>query len=451
MSWSPIAIIGAGFSGALFAINLVRHAGPAAILIERGPMFGRGTAYAARHDDLLLNVRASSMSALPDQPGHFVEWLEAHHPQFSGRDFVPRRIYGDYLAKQLLDAVAGSNGRLTLAKGNAVAAKLSAHGVRLDLEDGRAIDVDAVALAVGNLPPHPPPGLGPERLGEDHYVSDPWSSHFGEDLSSSDCVLLLGTGLTMVDVALSLEAEGFQGHIVALSRRGLLPRAHGPIGPSSGRSERPTTCASRLLSDVRARSVAVGWRAAVDELRPFTQNLWRAASTSERERFLRHLRPWWDVHRHRLAPAVADRLTAMQASGALQVEAGNLVAAERAGSHLRVIWRRRGGTETENLAVRRIINCTGPQGDLARTTEPLLQNLLDQGLIRPDPCRLGLDVDAQSQLVDASGGTQPRLLALGPMTRGAFWEITAVPDIRQQSWAVARRLSAAHWVGGEGL
>lgn len=450
LSISHIAIIGAGFSGSLLAINLLRHDGPDATLIERGPAFAKGTAYTTRHAAHLLNVRAGNMSAFPDDPDHFVRWL-GRRGLGEASSFVPRSVYGSYLAELLAETAKRAAGRLKLIQGEAVGIDVSADAAAVTLADGRLLDVDAAVVALGNLPPHAPPGFDPDRLGPDRYVADPWAGPVGDGLRDGDSVLLLGTGLTMVDVALALVDGGFRGRILALSRRGLIPRPHGPAGSSGDLKERPTTRASQLLRAVRARADTDGWRAAVDELRPHTQRLWRAASHAERARFLRHLRPWWDVHRHRLAPEVAARIKVLVGTGMLTVYAGKLMQLDPVAEGVRVGWRSRGSAGIEQATVRRVVNCTGPQGDLARSPEPLLQNLLRAGRARADAFGLGLDVDDQSRLVDAAGLAQPQLYAVGPMTRGAFWEITAVPDIRQQVWSLARTLSNAHWVEGEGL
>ncbi|RYG32779.1 MAG: FAD-dependent oxidoreductase, partial [Burkholderiales bacterium] len=211
------------------------------------------------------------------------------------------------------------------------------------------------------------------------------------------------------------------------------------------------TTASRLLQRVRERGAQIGWRNAVDELRSFTQAMWGNASEAERGRFLRHLRPWWDVHRHRLAPEVHARLMAVIERGQLEVIAGKTMGFDERPDGIAVQFRRRGAKASETLIAQRIVNCTGPLGDLARTEEPLLQKLAARGHIRPDAAHLGIDVDNQGQTIAADGSPNGNLYALGPMTRGAFWEIVAVPDIRNQTWSVARRLSNAHWVGGEGL
>lgn len=447
-----VAIIGAGFSGTLQAINLLRHDGPRATLIERAPVPGEGLAYGAAYPDHVLNVRASNMSALPDDPDHFVRWLAANGAGDAGATFVQRVTYGAYLRDLLAEALASCGDRLKVVQGDACDVTRSGKGAQVALANGETIDADTAVLAVGNLPPHDPPGFAEAGLSAERYKSDPWDRSVPLGLSDDDTVLLIGTGLTMVDIALLLESSGFKGRIVALSRRGLVPRRHDSPGPMVAKlAERPVAPPSELVHMVRARGDTIGWRNSVDELRPYTQAMWANGSDAERARFLRHLRPWWDVHRHRLAPSVADRLAAMQARGQLEIVAGKTISAVEHANGITLTWRRRGSDSPETLSAQRIINCTGPQGDLTRTAEPLLAALHKRGMIRPDPAHLGLDVDSRAQTIAADGTGNDWLYALGPMTRGAFWEIVAVPDIRQQTWNLARRLSNAQWVGWEGL
>ncbi len=445
-----IVIVGGGFSGALLAINLVRHDGPRATLIERRGAVGRGTAYSTVHPDHLLNVRAANMSAYPDDPNHFTRWLAARSGH-DGSEFVPRRLYGDYLEELLHAAVAKGDGRLSVVRGDAVDIEAIGARRRVLLADGQFVDGDIVALAVGNLPPAPPACLDPELLKNGQYVGDPWSSALAADLGPNDTIVVLGTGLTMVDVALLLDAEAFAGRIVAISRRGLLPLSHQGGTPPSSRSERPATDPIGLLQALRQRAAEVPWRAAVDELRPYTQGLWRAMSIEDRSRFLRHLRPWWDIHRHRLAPVVAQRLERMQSSGRLEIVAGRILSATPTSREIKLSYKPRGSDRVHDLNVSKLINATGPEGDLARVGEPVLRALWERGWLRADPLGIGLDVDQDSRAIGREGEVSEQLLVLGPMTRGAFWEIVAVPDIRRQAWSVARRLAGAHWVEGEGL
>jgi uncharacterized NAD(P)/FAD-binding protein YdhS len=442
-----VVVLGGGFTGTLLAINLLRHAGPRVTLVERRAEAARGGAYDTDQPSHLLNVRAANMSAFPDDPDHFARWLASHGEPASS--FASRQRYGAYLAELL--AQTRPRDRFHVIRDEAVDVAPRPDSVQVTLKSGATIFADIAALALGNLPPHVPLGIDAGIVGAECYRADPWTGDIAGGLTDDDAVLLLGTGLTAVDAVLSLADAGFRGRIVALSRRGLLPRVHGDGHvPPGARTERPTGRLSALLRDVRRRAAAAGWRAAIDELRPWTQALWQAASSDERARFLRHLRPWWDVHRHRLAPAVAARVAALREAGRLEIAAGRPLGFRADTGGATLTWRPRGSQSLAETKVRRIVNCTGPGGDLGRTTEPLLRRLTEAGIIRPDALRLGVDVTPQAQVIGRSGRANPRLLALGPMTRGVFWEITAVPDIRRQVWDTARRLSHAHWVA-EGL
>jgi uncharacterized NAD(P)/FAD-binding protein YdhS len=250
-------------------------------------------------------------------------------------------------------------------------------------------------------------------------------------------VLLIGTGLTAIDAALMLDAAGFEGQIVAVSRRGMVPRAHAePAPPPALERELQPRCTS-LIRSVRRRAAEIGWRAAVDQLRPVTQKLWASAPAAERRRFLRHLRPYWDVHRHRIAPQIAEKIAQMEREGRLSFKAGKLLGA----TEKMVTWRARGSDNAETIHVARIVNCTGPQANIARSSEPLLENLLKAGRIRPDVCRIGFDVDETNRLRDADGEPSESLYASGPMTRSAWWEIVAVPDIRGQVAGLAAQFA----------
>lgn len=452
MSDDHVAIVGGGFSGTLLAINLMRHEGPRATLIERREaQIARGVAYGTAHAEHLLNVRAGNMSAIPDDPSHFVRWLE-RHGLGDARTFVPRRIYGAYLGAMLEEARATHGARLTLIEGEAVALDRTADACRLTLADGRTLEATTTVLALGNLPPHTPPGLDPAVLPADIYAADPWAGDVAAGLGDDDTVVLVGSGLTAIDVALTLDTAGFRGRMLAISRRGLSPRRHADTPAPAGLREKPAGSLSALVAHTRERADAIGWRGAVDELRPVTQMMWGAAEQATRARFLRHLRPYWDVHRHRLATGVADRIEGLVAAGRLSFAAGKIVdarATEGTGATLR--WRPRGGDAIAVTQAARIVNCTGPQGDLLRSAEPLIRYLLDTGMIRPDGLRIGLDVDQQSRVIGADGTSDDSLYCIGPMTRGDLWEVVAVPDIRQQNWTLARRLSHAQWVAGEGL
>jgi uncharacterized NAD(P)/FAD-binding protein YdhS len=447
---SHVVIVGGGFSGALMAINLFRFGGPRTTLVERAPeRLGRGIAYGAAHPGQLLNVRAAAMSAFPDDPDHFVRWCRDRGGA-APADFVARDTYGAYLRETLAGVRTIAGDRLAVLTGEVRAIDRN-DGLRLTLAGGETLAADAAVLTLGNLPPHAPPGIDPAALPPGIYVDDPWARDPTAGLSDTDQVVLVGSGLTAIDVALRLDAVGFDGQILALSRRGLAPRRHvDGVPPAAGWAETPDLPLSALVRRLRADAATLSWRAAVDALRPVTQHWWARADAATRARFLRHCRPFWDVHRHRLAPAVADRIDAMVAAGRLCFAAGKIVAVDPDPHGSLIRWRPRGETGLRETIARRIVNCTGPQGDVLRTAEPLLRQLVAGGMVRPDALRLGIDVDDGSRVIGRDGQGQPDLYCVGPMTRGSFWEIVAVPDIRRQCADLARRLSNTHWIG-EGL
>ncbi len=436
-----VAIIGGGFSGTMLAVQLLRRGLGRVTLIERSGPPGRGLAYGAAHPTHLLNVRAAGMSAYADDPGHFVRWLETRTAEEAAASFAPRLVYADYVQEQLREAAAAAPGRLELVEDDATDIAEAAGRVTVSLAGGERIEADAAVLAIGNSPPKPPRMLAQAKLPPERFFADPWLPGATAGLGSDDSVLVIGTGLTMVDVVLLLDQRGFSGPILAVSRRGLLPRPHAAGPPPKPLSEVPIPIASRLLREVREQGESVGWRHAVDSLRPVTQDLWQKAAVEVRGRFLRHLRPWWDVHRHRIAPEIHERLQAMVDRGQLRVAAGKLVGAENRPDGIAIDWRPRGASETAQMTVARIINCTGPEADLRATADPLLRTLVGRGTIRPDPLGIGVEVDDASRIVAGDGRVQDRLFAVGPITRGTFWEIVAVPDIRAQLAGVAERLA----------
>ncbi len=300
-------------------------------------------------------------------------------------------------------------------------------------------------LAVGNLPPEPPHLADAAFYDGPLYRPDPWAPDALEGLDPDAPVLLIGTGLTMVDMVVSLLDRGHRGRIHALSRRGLLPQRH--AGPSAA-VEAPAL-PTRLVPLMRAirhaarRAGPGAWHGVIDGLRPFTVDLWQALSPEDRQRFLRHLRRWWDVHRHRMAPAVAGRLDAARVDGQLEVHAGWLRALARLpDGRAQATYLSRGDGWPEQVSAARVINCAGPGADYARVRHPLVRSLLGDGLVRPDPLRLGLDVTGSCATLNREGAISRRLFAAGPITKGAFWEITAVPDIRRQCEALAMHVAA---------
>ncbi len=427
-----VAVIGGGFSGLLTAIHLLRDDPLVRVhLIERSAAFGRGRAFATANPDHLLNVRVANMSAFADDPDHFRRWLKAP----AGEMFITRGCYGDYL-QDILAAQLDREGkarRLVLDHGLAVSATPGASGGwSVGLADGRVIAAQAVVLALGFLDSAPPTPLAPEVAAHPAYVADPWAIDLAKVPAGE--VLLLGTGLTMVDVALSLDNP--RRRITAMSRRGLLPLVHGHAvsTPAPGMMGKPLSALRRL----RRHSDTVGWRTAVDSVRWITPQIWQVWTVRERRQFLRHLRPWWDIHRHRMAPAVDERLTAMRAAGRLEVRAAKIGTVKRAGAKLDVTFRPRGFGQEQTARFAAVINCTSPGSDVARIESGVVADLRRQGLLRADALGLGLEIGPNWSVMGAAGRRPtPGLFAVGPLARSAVWEAIAVPDLRRHAQEAA--------------
>lgn len=426
-----VAIVGGGFSGTMMAVELVRLGRCEIVLVEQRTRAGQGMAYSTDDPAHLLNVRADNMSAFADAPDHFARWAVA---KGVGRadGFVRRRDYRRYLEEQL--AIAERSGKLRIVHDTATALAADADGIVLTLASGQRVGTDQAVLAGGNYPGQLPAALG---LVDEQLVDDPWSTEGQAALrriaaQAGGDVLLLGTGLTMVDTCLTLEGAGFKGRMIALSRRGLVPRASREQG-GPALDWQPPARLGPLMKEIRTRSAGAEWRGVVDGLRPHSIALWRGFSDGEQRRFLRHARPWWDVHRHRLAPDVTARIERLRGQGRLEVIAGRIAGADSG----RLSIARRGGGIVERQ-VGAAVNCTGPEGAIARAADPLIRQLLASGVARPDPLGLGLEVDETSRVAGPAQG----LYAIGPLTKGAFWEIVAVPDIRKQVRDVARLVSA---------
>ena len=451
MRQTSIAVIGAGFSGTLLSLHLLRRCPPGTrvTLIERNRQFGLGQAYATGNPGHLLNVPAGRMSAFNDQPGDFLQWLEQLAPD--DRDgvvpapgvFVPRRLFGAYVRSLLNREMSKPEHReqFNLVRGNVVGIDRTDHPLRLTLDRGAPISADLAVLAVGNFPPAPV--SVPDRGFYDCalYHADPWAPDTLAGLDPIAPVALIGSGLTMVDMVISLLDQGHRGPIHALSRRGLLPRRHAPGVPPETAVPYPTnlTALTRVLRDQSKTSG--DWRGVIDSLRPFTQDIWQVLSPDDRKRFLRHMRPWWDVHRHRMAGPVADRIEAALRHGQLRIHAGRIQSFAIEDGMAEVVFRPRGTDSRTTLRAARVINCSGSGADYDRITDPLIQALLRDGTARPDPLRLGLDVTQTCALRLGSGAISRRIFAVGPVTKAAFWEMTAVPDIRRQCELLAQHLA----------
>lgn len=446
-----VAIVGGGFTGATLAAQLLSKSGGtvSVILIERSARLGRGVAYGTRCTEHLLNVRARKMSAYPDDPEHFLRWARLNHDAgVTPDDYLPRHVYGEYVASLLQQEIERHPGRLEHVQDEAVSVARVEGAAEIRLRSGRTLFANKVVIALGNFPPGDPrlPGRTPHSQ---RYVSNPWAASALRDLAKDGSVLLVGSGLTSVDVAISFRESGFSGTIHMLSRRGLLLQTHELTAPwpsfwdqSSPRTVRGLLRLIRTQVRAADRSGS-GWRAVIDSLRPGTQEIWRSLSLLEQRRFLRHVRSYWDVHRHRVAPAIGALLASQIQNGQIKTHAGRITTYAEDRDGIDVTYRDRQSGELKRVRVDRVINCTGPESDVRKVDNPLLTNLMHQRMVRPDPLYLGLDASPDGALIDADGAASDFLFTIGPVRKGSLWETIAVPELRVQVSELANTLLTA--------
>ena len=450
---ATLAIVGAGFCGTMVATHVLRAPRTAidrVVLVERNGREIGGVAYGTPSTSHTLNVPAGRMSAFASDPDDFLRHLRDRDPALTGGSFVPRRLYGEYLLRTLTEAARSSDADLLRVAGEAIDVEVHADGARLHLLDRRVVDADHVVLAVGNYPPSDPPAVS-ERLSTSlRYARDPWAPDALER-ARDEPVLLLGSGLTMCDVVLALRDDDQRATIIAISRRGLLPQAHRVstkppphLDPPADLDEWPESVLG-LLRGLRrevheAGERGVDWREVVTSIRDQTPALWQRLDTEERQRFLRHARPYWETHRHRSSPETAFAVESMRESGALELLPGRVARLVEKPTGVTVTYAPRHGSPARELVVGKVVNCTGPDTDLARVRDPLIRALREHGTIRPDPLGLGLDTDDDGRLLGADGTPSDHLTLVGPLRKGRLWEHTAVPELRVEAQRVAQRL-----------
>lgn len=451
-----IVIIGAGFSGTALAIQLLRRPPEApthVVLIERNGAAGRGVAYASTSYPYLLNVAAGRMSINPAEPLEFLQFARRRYPTATAQDFLPRALYGEYLQTVLREAELAAAPQVTFAQRQADVRRIEttadAVSSRIVFADGAVLSANEVVLATGNPPPAELPGA--ETLtNHSAYASTPWS--IAREFSRHDSVLIVGTGLSMVDVVMKLtDNETNMPTVHAVSRRGLLPLTHGAVPHTPALRDDfdallwPATSARRLLRATRYLSRALAahgsnWREVIAYLRQIAPRVWQRLPAHERRRFTRHLQCYWDVCRHLLPATVSDHLNFVRQQGKLQVHAGRIQRLQADGERIRVYWRRRGETHTQETVFDAVVNATGPDFNVQRARDPLLQALHASGNIAADPLGLGIRTDGDNAVIDQRGVRHRGLFYLGPLLRATDWETTAAPELFRYAERLAEHL-----------
>lgn len=454
-----VAIIGAGFSGSMVAIHLLASArGPLRVaLLNKSENFGRGIAYGTRCPSHLLNVPAARMSAFVDDPDDFHRWLQHHRSLCQvfgvegarGNQFIPRVLFGNYVSELLERKIATAPLGLVLKKIVADVQDIQEcpGGMRVWLDEQTNLTARKVVLAPGNFPPGDLPLKDRKFYRSQCYLGTPWSEQNLDRIRRAKDVLILGTGLTAIDLILTLREEGVAERIHLLARHGRLPQEHRPAAPYPpflSEDYQPKSLrelSRRVRAEIRqAAARGIDWRPVLDSLRARTPALWHALPTPEKKRFLRHLRVLWEVHRHRVPSDLLREVTRLEEAGILIRHRGRV-------QRMRVTAEGRASVEyssldgsAEEVETEMVVNCTGPESNYRKLNDPLILNLLARGLIHPDPLLLGLEVAPNGALVSVRGDYSRAFYTLGSPRRGQLYESTAVPELRQQAQALARHL-----------
>jgi uncharacterized NAD(P)/FAD-binding protein YdhS len=433
-----VVVIGGGFAGAAATYHLLKGASPdlRITLIERGPWIGRGIAYGVESPVFRLNVPASKMSIDPSTPNDFVEWADAHH---APHQFLSRTRYGRYVEERLAQAIRESRGKLRVLRADAVA--IEPHLVRLS--DGRELDASAVILATGIEP-----RVAPSSLAADPRIIDAWDECALPTLPADGRVLVLGSGLSAIDVLALLKQRAFRGRVTILSRRGLLPGPHlepfTPGHPVDGVDiEKVPRSLRGQIRWLRSRIAQlaksdVPWQRVIDGLRAHVTPLWQSMPPKDRARFVKVVRPYWDSARHRAPADALELVETWRKEGRLEVIAGRVLGCEPKSEGLDVTIRRRDG-DRRHERYDAIVRCIGPALEQTEARGPLVTSLLESGLAARDPAGLGIVTDANGHVVGADGKPSDWLLTLGAVRRASAWETTAVPEISLHAQQLAHR------------
>ncbi|MBI1304692.1 MAG: hypothetical protein GC172_13040 [Phycisphaera sp.] len=446
-----VAIVGGGFSGLMSLVRLAQCAPKCqAVVLERRPLPGPGVAYGACDAEHLLNVPAARMGVFAERPTGFHEWLERNFPgRYRADEFVPRALFGRYLAEAVSQTLADTKACAAFVRDAVVHIEPLGQRFELLLASGRTVLARGVILAPGLPPARAPWRAVDEGVTRSLVAQDPWDRAAVKGLAPDGDAVLVGSGLTAIDLVMGLRRSGWKGRIVLVSRNGRLPLPHAashgaPVVYDPQELMRGVHAAFRAVRRAAKELARVGhdWRAAIDAVRPHAQAVWGAWPASERQAFLRRLRPFWEIHRHRAPAHLLEAIERERAAGTIEVVAGAIASLrmDAASTHAEVVVRTAHGS-LRVIRASRVINCSGPAMSVSETLDPLLGSLLRMGFALADRLGLGLRTDREGRLIGADGTVQRRVRLVGALRRGELWESTAVPELRAQAAVAAESLA----------
>ncbi len=439
-----ITIIGGGLSGTLLAMNLIKATPDEHVsvkLVDKRGENDLGPAYSTT-EDYLLNVPAGKMGAVSDGPEHFWDWLQNKKISCDKTDFLPRKLYRKYMHELFQNALSNKNSNISYEriKDEAVGINLINNHAQIILAGGKSITADKIVLALGNFPPRNPKLGNNEYIKSLHYIENPWNSTLINQAARDATVFFIGTGQTMVDLAVGLHKHGHKGRMIAVSRHGFLPMVHKIVDeyPSFYDKFENTGSIIDMLKIVRgeiqnAEKRGYDIRAVIDSLRPHTQVIWMKLKTDEKKRFIRHLFRYWEVVRSRIPEESNTIIDEMQSTGQLVIIGGRITDISVKEKSFEVRRDLRSKKTQIIKPVDLIVNCMGPELNYNRIQSELVKNLLERGLIQPDPVNLGINAMPDGRVIHKDGTASEIFFTIGLPLRGILWECLAVPEIREHA------------------
>jgi uncharacterized NAD(P)/FAD-binding protein YdhS len=444
---SKVIIIGGGLSGSLLAMQLARSPGGSeVVLIEKNPEFlGRGVAYQYDFTHQPLNVVAGGMSLFPDKPLDFVRWLEANHfrynhliDQVSPEAFIPRKIFGDYVLENLEKIQQEVSERLQIRIDEAISIMDFGKRKTVVFASGNALHADHVILALGNFPPADLFATHNPVQNDPRYFASPWSDRVYSDIKGDEDILLVGSGLTAVDIVLGLIVRKFRGKVTMLSRRGVFPLPHDLTHQAISITVPENYSPRKMLLWVRylmRKNPEVPWSVIIDGLRPYTQKIWLQWIVSDKQYFLKKIRPYWEIARHRIPSASSERLNNMMEKGQLVLIKGTIEEASVSSNGIEILYRSESGLNSQ--VFQKVINCTGPESNYRKVRFPIIVDLIARGKVKIDELGLGIKCTPEGSIINDQGEVEQGIWCIGPMRKAVLWETTALRELREQSSALA--------------